>query len=846
MDSVTGQGLSSESKECLSDGFTQGTPLHTKCVETLLRARGKAVPARPPSATPAESKLPAAAPSAGDTPGKRLQAEQRSWDIARALGTKGAAEDFLSQYPNGRFAALARAAITDAFGGSFGSSGTPSWSPGSVFIDCVDCPSMVILPSGGFTMGSSSQEQALVNAAGTSAEYTNVESPQHYVRISSFAAGRYAVTKGEFAAFVRASGYRTEAEQGDGCYIWSGGEAKKKAGLNWRNAGFPQADDHPVVCVSWNDSQAYIQWINRISGKNYRLLSEAEREYAVRGGTQTAFWWGEGVTTLQANYHGDSSYNGSPKGQDRQATVPVNSFSANPFGLYNVHGNVWEWTQDCWHDTYTGAPTDGSAWTTGCTSKDRVLRGGSWYNGPVQLRSAYRVRFIQDGRFSIIGIRIARGFSAKEIAIFSEEMARDKKNEEAQAAGKLREEREAASKDERERMKLEAIEVTRKLKEDQEAARVAAEVQKKLKAEAANLAAEERKMAKAEAAQKQKEEKEAAAALAEQERKEKREAEIARKLEVVAARAELERKKKEEAETARKLAEEKEAMARVEAEKKRLAPIEAARKLKEEQEAAFRAQQERKQKEKEEAEAARILKEKEEAEAIRKSKEAKEALDRLEQAKSDALAIANFEEIRTECELLINQSDPTKLLEVTYCKKTKRVVDEALIRQKEAEVAAAARKQKEKEVAARKEGERQRKEQEDRIKKMAKEFETEEQTEEAKKRILKSANLDITAVDSGNKLVAKISDKHAASIQAAIRPNITFDADSVSGNPAVEIQVGLRPDGTIINASIVKTSGVRSWDTAAARALEKTERLPIDESGWMPLYLEITLRPRER
>ena len=257
-------------------------------------------------------------------------------------------------------------------------------------------------------MGSSAQEQALANAAGVDAEYTGWERPQHFVRMPSFAAGRYAVTKGEFAAFVRSSGYRTEAEQGDGCWMWSGTEWKKDAAYNWRNVGFTQGDDHPVVCVTWNDAQAYIQWLNRISGKTYRLFSEAEREYAARGGTQTAFWWGDSITTSQANFNGNSSYNGSPKGQYRQATVPVNSFSANPFGLYNVHGNVWEWTQDCWHETYAGAPTDGSAWTTGCSGNYRVLRGGSLYYDPALLRSANRDRSYPGIRFNDFGFRLAR------------------------------------------------------------------------------------------------------------------------------------------------------------------------------------------------------------------------------------------------------------------------------------------------------------------------------------------------------------------------------------------------------------------------------------------------------
>jgi formylglycine-generating enzyme required for sulfatase activity len=249
-------------------------------------------------------------------------------------------------------------------------------------------------------MGSGAQEQALANVAGVVAEYTGWERPQNFVLIPSFAMGRYAVTKGEFGVFVRASGYRTQAEQGDGCNIWTGKEWKNDASHNWRKAGFPQGDDHPVVCVGWNDTQAYIQWLNRISGKSYRLLSEAEREYAARGGTQTAFWWGESITTSQANYNPKyGSYNGSSlKGQYRQATVPVQSFSVNPFGLYNVHGNVWEWTQDCWHESYFGAPTDGSAWTTGCSGNARVLRGGSWSSSAPMLRSAYRIWYHPDKR----------------------------------------------------------------------------------------------------------------------------------------------------------------------------------------------------------------------------------------------------------------------------------------------------------------------------------------------------------------------------------------------------------------------------------------------------------------
>jgi len=290
--------------------------------------------------------------------------------------------------------------------------------PGTVIKDCPQCPEMVVVPAGSFTMGSSSQEQALASSAGMQINWTAWESPQHQVQMPSFAAGRYAVTKGEFAAFVRASGYQIESEKGRGCFVnrvnfFGNNESEHGYAYNWNNVGFAQGDDHPVVCVNWSDTQAYIQWLNQTSGKSFRLLSEAEREYAARGGTQTAFWWGNKISTSQANYTGNDGnrlYNGSSKGEFRASTVPVNSFSANPFGLYNVHGNVQEWTQDCWHDNYVGAPTDGSAWTTACMNNNRMRRGGGWTESAAQSRSAKRASLGGGtfSRFSHIGFRLAR------------------------------------------------------------------------------------------------------------------------------------------------------------------------------------------------------------------------------------------------------------------------------------------------------------------------------------------------------------------------------------------------------------------------------------------------------
>ena len=269
---------------------------------------------------------------------------------------------------------------------------------GKVIKDCAECPEMVFVPTGDFMMGSSAQEQVLANAADISAQFTARENPQHHVKVPSFAVGRYAVTKGEFAVFVRKSGYRTEAEQGNGCALQIGTQWVMDAAYNWRDAGFAQSDDHPVVCVSWNDAQSCILWLNRISGMSFRLLSDAEREYATRGGTQTAFWWGESISVFDGNF-----------GKLTGGTVPVNAFRPNQFGLYNVHGNVWEWVEDCAHTNYTGAPLDGRAWTTGCRSANlKRMRGGSWFNGRLWLRAAQLLENSSGYRLVNGGFRLAR------------------------------------------------------------------------------------------------------------------------------------------------------------------------------------------------------------------------------------------------------------------------------------------------------------------------------------------------------------------------------------------------------------------------------------------------------
>jgi formylglycine-generating enzyme required for sulfatase activity len=164
---------------------------------------------------------------------------------------------------------------------------------------------------------------------------------------------------------------------------------------------------HPVIYVSWDNANVYVAWLSRKTGKTYRLLSEAEREYVTRAGTMTPFWWGASISTRQANYSDDDAFGSGSKEEDRQRTLPVDSFQPNPWSLYQVHGNVSEWTQDCYHDGYAGAPSDGSAWTSGDCSR-RVVRGGAWFDSPGNLRAASRGSDAATDWDGLEGFRLAR------------------------------------------------------------------------------------------------------------------------------------------------------------------------------------------------------------------------------------------------------------------------------------------------------------------------------------------------------------------------------------------------------------------------------------------------------
>ena len=270
------------------------------------------------------------------------------------------------------------------------------WPPGKVFRDGGDGPEMVVIPAGEFLVGSPKSE------AGRGDD----EGPQHRVRIHKpFALGRYAATVGEFKRFVQAAGYQTEAERhpDEGIWTWDGGKREWVAakGKSWRDPGFLQDDRHPVVGVSWNDAQAYVKWLGEKSGQVYRLPSEVEWEYAARAGTTSAYHWGDEAGSGHANFFGfGSEWSG-------RRTSPVGSFAANAFGLHDMIGNVWEWLQDCWNETYTGAPDDGRAWESGGCGR-RVVRGGSWDNLPEGARAACRAWSEPGIRNGIQGFRLAR------------------------------------------------------------------------------------------------------------------------------------------------------------------------------------------------------------------------------------------------------------------------------------------------------------------------------------------------------------------------------------------------------------------------------------------------------
>jgi formylglycine-generating enzyme len=273
---------------------------------------------------------------------------------------------------------------------------------GKIFSDCPSCPDMVVIPSGSFAMGSPDSE----------IRRGDDEGPVHIVKIAAFALGKTEITRGQFAEFVE----RTKYSYGDRCWTIESGKYEERSGT-WRKLGYPQEDNHPVACINWNDATAYAKWLSKKTGGNYRLPTEAEWEYATRGNTSTARYWGDNPDeacayangadqTAQLQIEGATSWSVHLCTDGFAYTAPVGSFKPNAFGLYDMLGNVWEWTEDNYNDSYGAAPTDGSARQG--DGAYRVLRGGSWNNSPSNLRAAIRYKSEPALRFSSFGFRLAR------------------------------------------------------------------------------------------------------------------------------------------------------------------------------------------------------------------------------------------------------------------------------------------------------------------------------------------------------------------------------------------------------------------------------------------------------
>jgi formylglycine-generating enzyme required for sulfatase activity/enamine deaminase RidA (YjgF/YER057c/UK114 family) len=299
--------------------------------------------------------------------------------------------------------ALAAAAV---LGVGFAPANAPAAQrAGSTFRDCPDCPQMVVVPPGRFIMGSPESEPVR----------DKDEGPQREVVIrNAFAISKFEVTRGQFRKFVTETGHQGARN----CSVLTGTKSERVPAKSWEDTNSPQTDDHPVACISWFDAKAYVGWLARKTGKPYRLLSEAEWEYAARAGSAAKYSFGDDADQLcgYANVADDSAREAGGlanwtyvKCRDGYGlnTAPVGSFKPNRFGLHDMHGNVWEWVEDCAHETYDGAPTDATAWVAG-DCRGRVDRGGGYYNNRGTNRSSERAFFPPTGNSANIGLRLAQ------------------------------------------------------------------------------------------------------------------------------------------------------------------------------------------------------------------------------------------------------------------------------------------------------------------------------------------------------------------------------------------------------------------------------------------------------
>jgi formylglycine-generating enzyme required for sulfatase activity len=323
----------SANKKCVDFGFKQNTKDFDGCVKQVLQSSGSLKPVTKTVSPQATS---------------QSQLDEKFWDGAMAAGNKEGFQAYLNNYPKGRYAELARANLVRLNNGQNSQQNIPTevakrqsipeQSPGQAIKDCFDCPEMVAIPGGSFLMGS--------------AKYSDGQ-PVHRVRIKQFLIGKTEVTRSQWRSIM--------------------GSSRSYLAIS--------CDDCPEEDVSWDDVQQFIEKFNQKTGKKYRLPSEAEWEYAARAGSNTSWSFGDEESKL-VDYAWYS--------RNSRRIQSVGKKLPNSFGLYDMHGNVWEWVQDCWHENYSGAPMDGRAWTTDCGENLRVRRGGTYSSGAERTHSSER------------------------------------------------------------------------------------------------------------------------------------------------------------------------------------------------------------------------------------------------------------------------------------------------------------------------------------------------------------------------------------------------------------------------------------------------------------------------
>ncbi len=293
---------------------------------------------------------------------QQAQQEQAAWDAANSSASEASYQSYLNQYPRGKYETLASGRITKLRNEAAQAqqAAERQRQQAATSSTAGAGSAMVRIPAGSIQIGSSQDADNLVRM----------------VTVQAFELGKYHVTRGEFAKFVSETGY----DAGNSCYVWTG-KWEERSGSNWRNPGFSQDDSHPVTCVNWNDAQAYVSWLSKKTGRQYRLPNETEWEYACYGGSKTEYCGSNDISAV-AWYRGNSN----------SSTHPVGQKQANGYGLYDMSGNVWQWMENCYDSSCSG----------------RALRGGSWSGVPQFVRAAYRIFSAPAVRNSNRGFRVAR------------------------------------------------------------------------------------------------------------------------------------------------------------------------------------------------------------------------------------------------------------------------------------------------------------------------------------------------------------------------------------------------------------------------------------------------------